>query len=102
MLDGGSASGMIDSYARLWHCSSTIFYYPHCLMLEPRGNSEAVNDIIQSGVAAKSGRGQKTRPDRPGAGMPDTAREDQMKVYLAWNLASGYPQQRVWSSSGEN
>lgn len=64
MLDGGSASGMIDSYARLWHCSSTIFYYPHCLMLEPRGNSEAVNHIIQSGVAARSG-GHK-RPGQTG------------------------------------
>lgn len=34
--------------------------------------------------------------------MPDTARKDQMKVYLAWNLALGYPQQRVWPWSGEN
>lgn len=34
MLDGGSVTGMIDDYARLWQSSSTIFYYPHCLMLE--------------------------------------------------------------------
>lgn len=34
MLGGGNVTGMIDDYARLWQCSSTIFCYPHCLMLE--------------------------------------------------------------------
>lgn len=34
--------------------------------------------------------------------MPDTARKEQTKVYLAWNLASGYPQHHVWSWSRED
>lgn len=100
MLDGGSATGMIDNYARLWHCSSTIFYYPHCLMLEAIMRRLMILDsqVLPRRVARDRTPGQTG----PGAGMPDTARKDQMKVYLAWNLASGYPQQRVWPWSGEN
>lgn len=53
MLDGGSVTNMIDSCARLWHCSSTISYYPHCLMLEAIVRRLMIMMLyIQSGGAA--------------------------------------------------
>lgn len=57
MLDGGSVTGMIDHYARLWHCSSTIFYYPHCLVLEAIVRRLMI--LYKSGVAAKIDGGKR-------------------------------------------
>lgn len=68
---------MIDSYVRLWHCSSTIFLPP--TLPHARGNSEAVNNIIWSGVAAKKDGGLKdqSRQARSGNARHGLERPDE-------------------------
>lgn len=85
MLGGGGVTGMIDGYARLWNCSSTISCYPHCLMLKAIAGRLMIfrNQVLPRGVTGVRDQARQTRSGN----ARHMARKDQTKVYLAHGIS---------------